>query len=88
MQGKRYRMVEAKPGQLKAAYGRDDCGNIDLQYAWGGKGAQKFDALVLADAIERAPVLDGKCLREVLTERGYDITTLKITVELAAQEGK
>lgn len=77
---KRYRLVSAKPGQIKAAFGRDDCGNIDLQYAWGGSGAQKPDARVLSSAIEEAPVFEGKCLREVLTDRGYDITTLKISV--------
>lgn len=77
---RRHRVVTAKPGQLKAAYGRDDCGGVDLQYAWGGNGAQKSDARILSSAIEDAPVFDGKCLREVLTERGYDITTLKISV--------
>ena len=80
--GNRNRMITAKPGQLVAAYGRDDCGNIDLQYAWGGGGAQKPDARVLSFAIEGVLVFDGKCLRDVLIERGYDITTLKISVAL------
>lgn len=83
---KRFRMVEAKPGELKAAFGRDDVpGNRpDLQYAWGGSGAQKPDARVLSNAFEEVIVFDGKNLRQVLEERGYDITTLKFSIQQKA----
>lgn len=81
---KRYRRVEAKPRQLVAAFGRGEDASLDLQYAWGGKGAQSPDARCLSNALEGVPIHGGKCLREVLEERGYDITTLKFSIELKA----
>lgn len=79
---KRWRSVEAKPGELKAAYGR--CaysGDLDLWYAWGAGGACKADSRVLSTALEGVAVYEGKTLREVLEERGYDITTLKFSIQ-------
>ncbi len=79
---KRYRKVEAKAGELVAAYGRDFySGDLDLFYAWGGAGADKPDSRVLSNALEGVPVYDDKNLREVLIERGYDITTLKFSIK-------
>lgn len=77
---KRWREIKAKPGQIKAGYGRVD-GGLDLSYAWGGGGAQKPDVRVLMRALEDMPVFEGKSLRDVLTERGYDITTLRFSIE-------
>jgi hypothetical protein len=79
---KRYRVVTAKPRQLVAAYGKGDDSSHDIQYAWGGSGASKPDARCLSTAIEEAIIHDGRCLREVLEERGYDITTLKFSIDL------
>lgn len=80
---KRYRIVKAKPGELKAAFGRD--GTRDntpgIQYAWGGGGAQKPDARILSNALEDARVFGGRPLVQELEARGYDITTLKFSIQ-------
>ena len=84
---KRWRGVNVKPGQLRAAYGRCD-GDLDLVYAWGGEGAQKADSRILMRALEENPVFDGKTLVKELVERGYDITTLKFSIEKAGLVAK
>jgi len=84
---RRWRQPTAKPGELKAQYGKERHSNApDLLYVWGGKGASKPDARVLSNALEEVPVFDGKPLRQVLIERGYDITTLRFSVSLLATE--
>lgn len=76
---KRYRITPAKPGELKAQYGRVE-GDLDVGYSWGGSGAGKPDSRILMRAIEDTPIFDGKTLREELVARGYDITTLKFSI--------
>lgn len=79
---KRIGQLTAKPGQLRAGWARPDRGEPpDLCYAWGADGAGKADGRVLSEAIEGLPVYEGRSLREELTRRGYDITTLKISIE-------
>lgn len=82
---KRWRTPVAKPGQLIARYGREEGWNKpSLVYAWGAAGASKRDSIVLMSALEGVPVHGGKSLREELTSRGYDITTLRFSIELAS----
>ena len=77
---KRWRRPEAKPGQLLVKYGKD-CGEQDLFYCHPENTCgMRRDARLLMLAIEKVDVLDGKSLREHLEERGYDITTLKLSV--------
>lgn len=79
---KRIGMLSAKPGQLRVGWARPDRGEPpDICYAWGAGGADKSDARILSSAIEELPVFDGRSLREELILRGYDITTLKISIE-------
>ena len=89
---KRYRTPTAKPGELKAGYGREDrhC-SPNLVYVWGGEGGQKPDARVLGSALEDkrhgyafpSMVLEQRpSLIEELEARGYDITTLRFTIGL------
>lgn len=79
---RRWREPTAKPGQLKAQYGKERFSSRpDLLYVWGGSGASSPDARVLANALEGAVVFDGKNLRQVLEERGYDITTLRFSIK-------
>lgn len=94
---KRIRTTPAKPGQLKAQWGRSDAGaKPSLIYLWGGAGASKSDARIIAEALER-PVLErdydngtfldpaikeGPSLAAELEARGYDLTTLKFTIEM------
>ena len=96
---KRFRTTPAKPGQLKVQWGVPDRGSMpSLVYLWGGDGAAKSDARILSDAIER-PQLErdydkgtimNPAIKEVpslaaeLEARGYDLTTLKVTIERKA----
>lgn len=75
---KRWRAPTAKNGELLVKYGKSE-GELDLFYCYNGVG-MKPDSRVLMNAIERVEVFDGKSLKDVLTDRGYDITTLKFTI--------
>ena len=79
---KRVRVLQAKAGQLRAAWGKPCAwGEPDLVYAWGANGASKPDGRILSEAFENTDVFDGKSLRVILDERGYDLTTLKFSIE-------
>lgn len=79
---KRWRTPKAKPGQLIARYGREVGGqSLQILYAWGGEGACKSDSRIVMRALEDLPLLGGKTLVEELIARGYDITTLRFSVE-------
>ena len=84
---KRYRIPTAKVGELKACYGNAPFNvKADIQYCWGGDGASSADGRILCEAFEGTKVFDDKTLRQVLTERGYDITTLKFSIQKRVQE--
>lgn len=79
---KRFRKPVAKPGQLLARYGRVDRNDRpDIVYAWGGHGASSPDGRLLCRAFEDIKVLDDKTLAEELVARGYDLETLKFSIE-------
>lgn len=79
---KRLLVPKAKPGQLLARYGRASRGqDLEICYAWGGRGADSPDARILSNALEEVPVFGGRSLSEELTRRGYDITTLRFSIE-------
>lgn len=82
MKAKRWHSPQAKPGELIARWGRVDRYDPKptLVYAWGAHGASKPDSRCLMAALEEADILDGKSLRAVLEERGYDITTLRFSI--------
>ncbi|MCB1757520.1 MAG: hypothetical protein KDJ38_18505 [Gammaproteobacteria bacterium] len=82
---KRYRTPKARPGQLKAQWGKLPEEAPDLVFCWGN-GISRCDGSMLHS------FLDGKRYNPIrkiyensfldeLQERGYDITTLKISVE-------
>lgn len=76
------RHIRAKPGELIAAFGTAERGDRpDIQYAWGGGGASKSDGRILCNALEEVKVFNGKTLREELTDRGYDISTLRFSIK-------
>ena len=83
---KRYRTPKAKPGELLVKYGQEH-GDLDLYFCYGGKGATSRDSKMLMLAFER-DIGFGKSLREELEERGYDITTLKFSVQQRAPNVK
>jgi len=81
-QRKRIHTLTAKSGQLRAGWARPDPGEpADLCYAWGGEGAAKADGRTLSHAFEGMRNSEGLSLREELEQRGYDITTLKFSIE-------
>jgi len=84
MAKRRWRVPKAKPGELKACFGRSDRfeSSPDLCYVWGGKGVASSEGRVLSTAFEECHVYDGKNLRQVLEARGFDITTLRFSIQL------
>lgn len=93
---KRYRRKHAKPGQLLIYYGKLPHDDPDVVYAWGGAGANKYDANYLAFVLgskrqrmvygeERVkngnnPLTFDPSVLEELEARGYDITTIKFSI--------
>lgn len=74
--------MKAKPGQLKMAWSKR---NNDVMYAWGGSGADKSDAALLHVVLtEHLKYFDNNFQQELI-ERGYDITTLKFSIQKKAQ---
>jgi hypothetical protein len=91
---KRYRTPTAKPGEVKIVYGRaSHYDQPDLCAVWGGKGAAKPDARMVMHAlteprseycIKTMKRVPAPSLIEELEARGYDITTLRFTIQLRA----
>lgn len=94
---RRYRRRNAKPGQLLVYYGKLPHNNPDIVFAWGGEGADKHDAMLLHYALsckrqrmvygpERErngghPLVFDPSVIEELESRGYDITTLTLSIQ-------
>jgi len=88
---KRWTSPTAKPGEIKIAFGRpsrhDD---PDLCVAWGGGGADKSDARYALHALTEkrygyafpSMTLEQQpSVIEELEARGYDITTLRFSIQ-------
>jgi hypothetical protein len=79
----RPRILKARPGQLKAQWATYERGSAPcISYAWGGDGADKTDGRILSSALEGVAIHGGKSLAEELEARGYDLTTLKFSIEM------
>lgn len=93
---KRYRKPVTKPGQLRVYYGIAERGDApDICLAWGGNGANKRDSnllhmvicgkrLRLAYGEERdkeGPYVFDCSLIDELKTRGYDISTLRFSIQ-------
>lgn len=75
----------AREGQLKAQWGKLADSDYDLCYVWG-KGASRADAHLLHSALTLKPYMPltkefAPSFLEELEARGYNVTTLKISVE-------
>lgn len=77
---KRWRTPSAKPGELKIAYGKEYA-DLDVFYCHGAAGADKCDSRLLSYFFEGIKGYDGLNLREELVRRGYDITTIKFSIQ-------
>lgn len=54
-------------------------------YVEVGMNSCRRDTSVLISAFEGTPLFSGKTLKQELIERGYDISTLKFTIEKTTQ---
>lgn len=84
---KRYRRPTAKPGELKIQYGKAQHCDPDICFVWG-PGVPENDVVML-----RAFILANRTYNETtffkeLEDRGYDLKTLKFSVQKKASEGE
>jgi len=70
-------VMKTKPGELKACWNKKE---NDITLSWGGEGADKCDGGWLSSWLTHHKGFDGTFIEE-LELRGYDITTLKISVK-------
>lgn len=88
MTRKRVRQVLAKPGELKAAWGRAAEDGPDICGAWQEPGARKADMNLLLGWLSLIPLHGGKTFTAELKERGYDLTTLRFSVRHTEMENQ
>jgi hypothetical protein len=97
---KRWRAPKAKPGELKIAWGKLPHDDPDLVFCWGA-GCSKRDGnllhyifsgkrqrMVYGEDREKAggfPVVFDPSALEELEARGYDLTTLKFSIQKKAE---
>lgn len=94
---KRYRTPKAKPGELKVQWGKLPHNNPDLCYCWGEGVSRADSSLLHYTFSSKRPVLskcyeamlsgessqisfDPSFLEE-LEARGYDLTTLRFSIQ-------
>ena len=93
---KRYRKLKTRPGEIKVYYGKLQHDDPDVVYSWG-QGVPSPDVslvnMVLSgnrvtplygaerDKHSGAPYTFDKSFIDELIERGYDITTLKFSIQ-------
>lgn len=78
----------AKPGELKVSYGRTARDNEpSVVYSHGGHGTNKGHANMLIHVFEELKVFDNLTLVDYLREAGYDLTTLKLSIQQKASSG-
>jgi hypothetical protein len=98
---RRYRSKKVKPGQLIAYYGMADGDGPDVCFAWG-EGCSKRDGALLYYHFTRKikrevygeeqkknggfPYVFDPSFIEELVARGYDITTIKFSIERKVNE--
>lgn len=81
MRKKRYTLPTAKSGELLVKFGREH-GNFDLFYCYPDNDCgMKADSQLLMTAFEGVSLFEEKSLRQILIARGYDITTLKFSIQ-------
>jgi hypothetical protein len=79
---KRYRERRAKPGELRAYFGKADGDGPDVCFA-NGEGVDRASARLLHNALNSLPVCNGRSLLDELKARGFDIETLQFSIRKA-----
>lgn len=78
---KRWRMPNAKPGELKIAYGKERHDSPDIFFCFGA-GTSKRDTNMLMHFFYHAKLPEnGRGLIDELTTRGFDVTTIKFSIQ-------
>lgn len=85
MKKKRWRAPKARDGQLKMQYGKLPHDEPDMCVVWGS-GCAKADSRLLMNRLHEKIFSPGTFdndpgLIEELENRGYDITTLRFSIE-------
>lgn len=91
---KRYRAFKAKPGEIRLGFGKAPGELPDICFAWG-EGTHKWDAKFInyifcspRPKIGATPSFEISVIDE-LQARGYDITTIKFSIQkLKTEETK
>jgi hypothetical protein len=86
---KRYRKPQAKPGELKISWASHERGDPPcLVYSWGdGISRGKSDGAVLSYFFETHQWPEKRTLAAELDARGYDLTTLRFSIQKKAAGG-
>lgn len=96
---KRWRAPKAKPGELKACWGKLPHDNPDMVFCWG-QGTSRADSALLycvfgtkrarpaftEEELRQGRVVFDDSFLEELEKRGYGITTLKFSIQKKPQE--
>lgn len=85
MKRKRWRTPKAKPGELKAQWGKSPHDDPDLFCCWG-EGTHSADSRLLLNVFGGKRFLPGSfdfddSFIDELKKRGYDITTIKFSIQ-------
>ncbi len=86
-----YRHRQTRPGRLECYFGKSEDGDVDVVYGYGGSGASRADSRLLCTFFENLTYncfTGEKNLRQHLAERGYDLTTLRFSIQRKREEGK
>lgn len=77
---KRIRVPKAKPGQIIAFWNEEE---KDFGWAWGAGGANKADGNLIGYYLfmHQSYINYDKTLVKELEDRGYDMTTLKFSIQ-------
>ena len=78
---KRYRLPTPRVGTLDVRWGRpDQFSTHSLYYTYGNRDG-KSDSRVVMEALEGSSTRNGLSLASELEARGYDLTTLRFSIQ-------
>jgi hypothetical protein len=86
MKNPRGRKPSPKRGQIVVAWATEKGNYPELMYCYQGNQMMKRDINLLMSAFGTQPLLFGKTLIEELTERGYDLSTFRFSIEKLPQD--
>ena len=87
---KRWRTPKPRPNELRVLYGKLPKNDPDILYVWG-EGTSKADSKLLHYMFSSKRFFPGSVdandsFLEELEKRGYDITTIKFSIQKKAKQ--